>query len=87
MTQITTNAAITACIKETALDRNDILSVNTRIENGLYEIDLSTSYQNYNFYVDAETAEVLGINAEPADNSHIDEEGLYVLSENSIYAA
>ncbi len=47
-----------------AADENRCLLA--RYDGGLYHILVRTLYQKYEFYVDAESGEVLGISAEPS---------------------
>lgn len=57
--------ALLAALNSVALTEEDVIDSDITLSNGLYEIGLSTSFQHYDFYVDAATSEVLGINAEP----------------------
>lgn len=65
MKMISSIEALLAALNSVALTEEDVIDSAITLSNGLYEIGLSTSFQHYDFYVDAETSEVLGINAEP----------------------
>lgn len=62
----TANEALRSAMEYAQLTTEDIRVMKLAATDGLYEIVLRTLSQMYEFYVDAASGEVLGINAEPA---------------------
>ena len=69
----TANEALRSAMEYAQLTTEDIRVMKLAATDGLYEIVLRTLSQMYEFYVDAASGEVLGINAEPA----LDHEAVY----------
>lgn len=65
------------------LGNNDPVLSEVKFDSGLYYIEISTLLMHYEFFVDSNTCEILGINSEPGLNHN----QLYVYSfENKIPA-
>lgn len=47
------------------LEENAPQCVMAELENGLYELEIRTVLMHYDFYVDAVTGEVMGMDSEP----------------------
>lgn len=62
----TANEALRSAMEYAQLATEDVRVAKLAAKDGLYEITLHTPYQMYEFYVDAATGEVLGINAVPS---------------------
>ncbi len=61
-----TNAdALRIALLASGLAENETRCVSNRLEDGFFRIDVRTPYQAYEFYVDGESGEVAGMNAEP----------------------
>ena len=67
------NEALKAALAYAGLSADDARCTFASHHDGLYELTVRTSFQKYDFYVEAWTGEVLGINAEPMLD--LDEEG------------
>lgn len=62
---INTADAFQALLNELHLHDSELEFSNIVLRGGLYEASLFTAWMHYEGYVDAETGEVLGLNAEP----------------------
>ena len=62
---ITCKEAIAAAISCADLYNNDPRCTCAVLNNGLYELEIRTTFQRYDFYVGAVSGEVLGISSEP----------------------
>ncbi len=57
--------ALKCALVSAGIENFDLKDLHGSCENGLYVFDVCTCYLRYEFFVDRESFEVLGINTEP----------------------
>ena len=65
--------AIASAVKYADLSNNDPRCANVLLSEGVYELEIDTPFQHYDFYVDSVSGEILGINCEP----YMEIDGMY----------
>lgn len=59
------NQALSRALEYAGLAKTESRCAFRKAQDGLYEFTVLTLYQKYDFYVDALSGEVLGVNSEP----------------------
>lgn len=66
-TKLTASAALAAAIACADLSREDPRCESVCCRDGYYELTLRTAFLRYEFYVDAVSGQVAGVNFEPVE--------------------
>ena len=63
--QLTKDQALRAALRYADLPCDQALCLDSRLEDGLWHMLVRTAYLRYEFYVDAVSGELLGIDTQP----------------------